>query len=263
MYAEASKPELWYPDKIDLHIPSNREQLALQKTNPFVCESIGAFHSFIRDKLHRWNDCSDMHTHLLSLDGLSGSGKSTLSQDILTTVKHIPGVSLYPVPVDAFIATARGSPLRSLMLESRELFWKLIYDRQSMIEVLKNIVGANGEGCSIPVSHHYNRSDGSVGPATVHVPAGKKVVMVDGIDSTRILQTLEEISPCPQTRIMVITPPHIALQRAAERDAAQGRRNTKEALMIRTKEFQYLLPQITQQNMRNVDVMYFPNRVQA
>ena len=175
----------------------------------------------------------------------------------------MPGVSLYPVPVDAFIATARGSPLRSLMLESRELFWKLIYDRQSMIDVLKNIVRANGEKCSVPVSHHYNRSDGSVGPAIVHVPAGKKVVMVDGIDSTRILQTLEQIAPCPQTRIMVLTPPHIALQRAAKRDAAQGRRNAQEALMIRAKEFQYLLPQIYQQNMRDVDVMYFPKSIQA
>ena len=217
----------------------------------------------MHDALHRWNDFSDINTYLLSLDGLSGSGKSTLSQNISTTVSHMPGVSFYPVRVDGFIATARHSPLRLRMLESRELFWKLIYNRQSMIDMLIGIIQANGKACAVPVSHRYNRSTGSVGPAIVNIPAGRKIVVVDGIDSTRILQTLEKVAPCPQTRLLVLAPPNTALQRAATRDAKQGRRSVEEARMLRQKEFQYLVPQICGHNINNVDVIYAPEGFRA
>ena len=103
---ERQTKQLWYP-----HTDS-----------PVICESIVRLRSHMHDALHRWNDFSDINTYLLSLDGLSGSGKSTLSQNISTTVSHMPGVSFYPVRVDGFIATARHSPLRLRMLESREFF---------------------------------------------------------------------------------------------------------------------------------------------
>lgn len=231
----------------------------MQKTNPKYFESAHLLMTHIQDLLRRWNDSSGINTYVLSLDGLSGSGKSTISREISSTIRKMLGVSFYPMRVDTFIATARGSPLRAQMLESRRLFWKLIYDRQSMADVLTDIIGANGEKCTIPVSRHYNRADGTVAPAVLNIPKGRKILLVDGIDSTRIVRMVHKTETIPQTRIMVLTPPHVALKRAARRDAKQGRRSVHEATVLRKTEFQYLAPQICNHNINDVDVIYAPD----
>ena len=243
-YGHAFETKLWLADE------------HLCKTPPILCESVGSFRHIIEDELKRWNDFSGSSTFLISLDGLSGSGKSSLSTEIRSVTEQLPGIGFYPVPIDLFIATPRDSSLRARMTESRELFWRLIYDRQSMIDVLTCIVRANGEPCSVYIPHHYNRVEGSVGPAVMHVPAGRKVALVDGIDATRILQTLETIAPCPQLRVLLFTSPYIALERAAQRDAKQGRRALQEGREYRRREFAYLVPQIFNANSRQVEVIF-------
>ena len=233
------------------------ETLLGADTFPTICTSLDHFRLIVRDDLHRWNDLCETNTYLLSLDGLSGVGKSTLTENLHHIVRCIPGVDLYRLAVDRFIATPRDSLLRRCMTDSRASFWKLIYDRQTMIDVAKRIVQANGAACSIPVATLYNRENGSVGQGMVSVPPGRKVVLMDGIDSTRIQEELSVRTPsCPQMRVFVYAHPHVALERAAKRDTKRSLRTLQEGREYRRREFQYLVPQIIGQNMGHVDIIY-------
>lgn len=142
------------------------------------------------------------------------------------------------------------------MTDCVESFWQYVFDRQSMVDVAVRIVQANGAACSIPVRTLYNRESGSVEQGTVSVPPGRKVVLVDGIDSTRILEEVSRRVSCPQTRVLVYASPPDALERAARRDTRRSHRTLQESRAFRRREFQYLVPQILGQNIQHVDLLY-------
>ncbi len=125
-----------------------------------------------------------------------------------------------------------------------------------MIDVAQNIVRANGAACTVPVQTLYNREMGSVQQGIVSVPAGRKVVLVDGIDSTRIMEELAARVPCLQLRVLALTDPVVALERAARRDRKRSLRGLEESREYRRREFQYLIPQILGQNITHVDLLY-------
>lgn len=220
------------------------------------CTDLPPFRAFVAEAVQRWNDTCLHDALLVSIDGLSGSGKSTLARHIQTVAEEIAHAQLYELPIDFFITTARNDPLRVRMTESAELFWHCVYSRESMKKVLSRVAQNPHAHLVVPVDALYDRPSGTIHPGTLDVPPGRKVVLVDGIDSTRILKELSDTLRCPQLKIFYYVPPAVALRRDVERDTRQGRRTLEENRAFREREYRYLVPQLIDENMRNADIVY-------
>lgn len=220
------------------------------------CTNLSPFREFVAEAVQRWHDTSPHDALFVSIDGLSGSGKSTLAGHVRTVAEEIAHAQLYELPIDLFITTARDDPLRVCMTESAELFWRYVYSRESMKKVLSRIAQSPQAHLVVSVDALYDRPSGTIHPGTLDVPPGRKVVLVDGIDSTRILQELSAALQCPQLKIFYYVPPNVALRRAVERDTRQGRRTRMESRAFREGEYRHLVPQLINENMQNADILY-------
>lgn len=222
------------------------------------CTDIGQFRAIIQAVIKVWNDTHTSPTLLVSVDGLSGSGKSMCATNIQTIVDQLGTAKLQLLPIDLFIATERDDPLRVRMTESAELFWRFVYTRSEILSVIHRIVRAQGRGVTLPMEQLYDRPSGKLKPGSIEAPPGRKVILVDGIDSTRLLLALQEQGvDCPQYRILYYVRPEVALRRAVQRDTTQGRRTLEENREYRVREYQYLVPQILNENVKHADLIYF------
>lgn len=235
----------------------NAEDILAVNKDVRICTDIGQFRVIIREVIKGWNDTQTSPILLVSVDGLSGSGKSACATNIRAIVDQLGTAKLQLLPIDLFIATERDDPLRVLMTESAELFWRFVYSRDEMLSVITGIIEQQGKGLTLPMERLYDRPSGKLKPGSIEVPPGRKVILVDGIDSTRLCLALQEQGvDCPQYRILHYVRPEVALRRAVRRDTAQGRRTLEESREYRVREYQYLVPQILGENVKHADLLY-------
>lgn len=200
------------------------------------------------ERLRRTLRDETLRAFFVAIDGLPGTGKSTVVRELAPALTQLDGLQHAPVSVDDFIATDRDSPLRHTMVKTPdpELFWRIFYSRRSLEYVLQTIASSNGDALAIPLTRKYDRPTGKVVLGDIKIPAGRKVVTVEGVNASQAVRSIfpENGDEQPFVSIMVAVDPAIALRRAVERDVAAGRRTAEEAYDYREKEYRHMVPQM-------------------
>lgn len=211
----------------------------------------------LMEDIQKWFETTKESLFFISLDGLPGAGKTSLYdvlENIVARIGH--GLRLVVTPTDDHITSDRDSPARILLTAEHtpdDLFYRILYSKAQLVAVLNGIVGANGAGTVIPVPRKYDRSSGTVMPGTIVMPPGRKIVLIDGFDSTRVMNAFAARTTGGDfscLRIAVYAHPEVSLKRALRRDAFQGRRMGTNAELYRSREYDHLVPQINGHNMR-------------
>jgi len=244
---------------IDLEKLEKKTEQIVPKTKApekvFCFTSIEQFSSAVEHSIKSWNDNSAESNFFIGLDGLPGSGKSSLIS-VFHDLADKTGITLYVIPIDNFIQTDRGSPLRKEMTNDPELFWRLYYSQSAIIAVLENIKKHNGNSFELNLPKMYSRKTGKTGPGSISVPVGRKIILLEGVNSTKFIHDLQQESGAEGLKVLIYAMPETALKRAVQRDTKNNRRSTEEAYEMRKAEYRHLVPVINGENSRKADMIY-------
>lgn len=213
------------------------------------------FEQAMETRLRSWQTHTDASSYFIGLDGLPGSGKSTLA-GIFEELSARIGFQLYIIPVDNFIQTDRESRMRKEMTQDPEVFWRLYYSQSAVMAVLEGIKKHNGNEFQMDLPKVYNRKTGRTGPGIVSVPGGRKVVLLEGVNSTKMIDDLQAEHDVPSLKVLVYAHPENALNRAVNRDTQNKRRTPQESMELRSAEYKHLVPVIHGLNAHKADIIY-------
>jgi uridine kinase len=211
----------------------------------------------VEQRIKSWDNNSAESNFFIGLDGLPGSGKSTLTAVFHDLAAKI-GVTLYIIPVDNFIQTDRDSPQRIELTKTKdlEIFWRLYYSQSAVSAVLENIKRQNGNSFELNLPKMYSRKTGKTGPGSLSVPVGRKIILLEGVNSTKFIHELQQESGAEGLKVLIYAMPETALKRAVQRDTNNNRRSTEEAYEMRKAEYRHLVPVINGENSRKADMIY-------
>jgi len=223
----------------------------------FCFTSKEEFSDALEARIKNWHDNSTDSNFFIGLDGLPGAGKSTLVNVFHDLAAKI-GVTLYLIPVDNFIQTDRDSPQRREMTKDKnpEIFWRLYYSQSAINAVLNNINLHNGSPFELNLPKMYSRKTGKTGPGQVAVPAGRKIILLEGVNSTSFIHDLKQGNDIHSLKVLIYSMPKAALERAVKRDTTNNRRSAEESLELRQAEYRYLVPVINGENAQKADMIY-------
>ncbi len=226
--------------------------------DPRCVNSPEALEDALEDKIHRWYRGSEDSSYFVAIDGISGSGKTPVLEAAGNVVAKLPeDVKTFVLPIDRFLGTERGSKERASMADNPELFWHLFYSREDVLDVLKQVDRVNGNSATINVDKLYDRHSGLRLPGQFDVPAGRKVVLVEGVNSFEAIEALARGSQSPILRVMVVTKPETAMKRATQRDMSAGRRGSlEESHAFRRREYKWMVPRVLENNAFMADIVY-------
>jgi uridine kinase len=217
--------------------------------------TLSEIRSSVRKKVMEWSRLPDDPQFYVSIDGLSGSGKSVLTEMILSLNTELGELPVLQTEVDEFITTERNSKSRVTMTDSEGAFWKRVYDRKLMQKFLLETESLGFNGGALEISKSYNHETGDFRSKSVKVAKGKKIIFIDGIDSTNVLDEIGLVRN--RLKIFVFTSAETSLLSACLRDATRGI-NILDRLKARIGEYKYLLQRLGE-TLRNPEVLVFDN----
>ncbi len=191
------------------------------KEGPRLITSLEQFTEAITDAVLRWHSGSEVPHLYMSIEGLSGSGKSSMALEAVeNAVARIPHVPFSVIAADDFLQTERGSNLRGVQTYLPDnLFWATYRSKEAVQRLLLQICEANGKGMRATFDRMYKRSNGKgiVKPGEVIIPPGRRVIILEGTDSTDTLEVLRNAG-VPMLEIFKHTPVYVCVQRLRGRD---------------------------------------------
>lgn len=238
---------LWHPGERELQRRSDTQ----------IIEDPTILAGEIEERVLQWYEKSAASNFYVGVDGISGAGKTTQMESIRNVCAR-RGIQIHETSIDSFITTA--SKDRPKILQSPDIFATRHIAQDEVRKLMASIHQANGHGATIDFAEMYHRSEGHgrIGPGQIHVPPGRKVVILEGVNAARFTGELEEKHGAEVLNIHVDARPETAMQRAVRRDAASGRWTAEGAYKQHKKEFDYLKRPM--ENSRNrAHVIYAQN----
>ncbi len=252
---EIDEPRIFTPPQGLILGPQKR--IAGPEENVQLIEDPAVLRDTVKDLITRWFETTGQSIYFLSLDGIAGSGKTTLCEMIDDIVAQMNvNLKVHPFALDDFIATDRDDPMRTMMTQSPELFWTWFYSKSQALKTLTDVSRINGEGGKIDIERKYNRSLGKVGPGSIEIPKGRKIVLIEGVNATEIASMMPKNADCSLLKMLFMVDPAVALKRASIRDALQGRRSPKDSEKYRTDEYRHMVPKVFGQNAFDTDIIF-------
>lgn len=220
---------------------------------------------------------SDKQTLILAFDGLPGAGKTHNSLKIKQAIDERIGIPCERIEFDMFLGTKRGSEERKRMNECFQSFEQYYQQEEKAREFFQDLVNAD-PGQTIEATELYNRQEGGAMNGTLQkeIPEGKKIYMVEGTNSARILSQIERPDDVDLKRYLIGVYPAVSALKAIARDIdpkKEAKKAQKEnrppnpvkdpesAIRSRMKEVSYTLMQ-WKENLENenYDEVFWRNR---
>lgn len=223
--------------------------------NVKVIDDIKTFEQEVADAIRKWHETTQKQNFYVAFDGLPGAGKTTLMER-LKNICQRAGIILHENGVDNFITTDRDDPLRRTMTRDTAVFQQRYYSRASVRRLLKEIEKVNGQEKVIQFDELYDRSTGKVGEGSIKVPSGRKVVLLEGVNSIPLIREMEEKHDAIGLKVHVYAKPHEAMKRAITRDTRNGSRKADEAYQLRAAEYAHLIQPINERNPHMANIIY-------
>lgn len=223
--------------------------------NVKVIDDIKTFELEVTDAIRQWYDTTQRQNYYVAFDGLPGAGKTTLMER-LKNICQKAGIILHENGVDNFITTERDDPLRKTMTRDAAVFQQRYYSRQSVRRLLEEIEKVNGHERVIHFDGLYDRSTGKVGKGSIKVPSGRKVVLLEGVNSIPLIREMEEKHDATGLKVHVYAKPQEAMSRAIARDTRNGSRKADEAYQLRAAEYAHLIQPINERNPLMANIIY-------
>lgn len=202
---------------------------------------------------------STTSTLFLPTDGLSGSGKTACVEMLQNLAEQISGeIHFVMVPVDMFLATDRGSPARASMTKfDSSHYWRTIYRRDILKHIIVEAAELGEREGTIAVPQRYNRASGQVesGNFVIELPAGKKLLAVEGIDAISILA---EANPNGNSEILNILKharPEEAMKRVISRGVPRGSGSEEHLRQQYSGEYRFQIPRINKSNAKTAQLV--------
>ncbi len=237
-------------------ITSFHSGVALAEQDIRVIEDIKTFDGEVTDFIRRWHQTTDQSNCYVGFDGLPGAGKTTLMESLRNICSRL-GITLHENGVDNFITTDRDDPLREEMTRAAEIFKLRYYCRESVGKLMNVIHQMNGHGTTVHFDRMYDRSIGKVGPGSVKVPSGRKIVLLEGVNAIPFIHDLEKRHGASALKVHVFAKPRVAMERAISRDARNGSRKPEKAYALRAAEYKHLIGPVNERNPWMADIIYF------
>lgn len=218
---------------------------------PRLCSSPNAAREAIRTEISRWAYETNLPLLIVAIEGLAGSGKTTFQNEVKDFIGDAaPFVEIH---LDDFINSARNSLLRRLKNHHPRLFWEVFSNRHSIKSSL-DFIGRTGqnEGDAF-YERTYDRSTGGMKPSHIHLPAGRKVIAVEGVDAIRLVHESSVADVAQVLGIFLDVSPEKSLAQAIERDYAKGRQRRREIEAFRVGEYLHMIPAMkTNRNLADI-----------
>lgn len=211
----------------------------------------------INSRIKKWIQSSDPQFYI-SVDGLSGSGKTTLINlldDLQIKYQNLFTVS--KLPIELFITTERNSSNRENIIQSDDVFWGNVYNREKMKNVLQDIVKLGENDGVIHLPQAYQHTSGTFQPIDLKIRAGKKIVVIDGIDATNVAD--EAYLQEQRLNLFVFTSAEISLLSACVRDYTQKNVDLGHRLTFRIGEYGHLTEKLGETLLGRDDILVFDN----
>lgn len=223
----------------------------LQRPQEF-CQGIRRGLGAALERITSWIEEGKGDMLFIGIDGAAGSGKSTLAAQIKGLLQDLyKEVPLVEFPLDKFLGTERNSPLRAIKNSQPELFWSLFSVRDAIEKGLIGLQVLGSRPGQLSFERSYDRPSGKMKPTSLAVPAGRKIVLVEGVDATRFLNGLENGDTL---KILLSVDPAKSIQQAVQRDIRTGRHSKNRVTSYREQEYQHMLGQI-RKNISIADVV--------
>ncbi len=246
------------PETVGAAVPVSQKPEPKIVEPPRVIPSFQLLVACVKNEVMRWSNDTGKNTIFISLDGLSGSGKTTLTRAVQNVVSSWEAkVKIIEFGVDDFINTDRSSILRQMKNTDPRIFWELFTSRMSLYAAVKGVSVSGGRAFNIGYERRYRREIGKVVPDVIEIPGGRKIVFIDGVNSTSIVEELGEGDDHVNLKIMLATTPSESMRRAVNRDVKAGRKR-KNVERNRPGEYKHMVPQILLNSLR-ADLIYCPD----
>jgi len=246
--AKAPPPRIWHPHEPDLE---------RRKEGITVIDDLETLESTVEEILLRWHQNSPESNFYISLDGLPGAGKTSL-MECLQNICSRRGIQLHVNGIDKFLGSSREDRLG--ITENADIMAERYFSQGAVMGVMEKIHAANGFGSRIHVPRMYHRAEGIIAPGNIDVPAGRKVVVLEGVHSSRVLSKLEKSHGAKILNIHVSSDPSKSLKRAVDRDSRKGGNWSRSAAQFHQEGvYSHLLKSVHTENPKIADILFEQN----